>query len=266
MRPGAVRPAEAVPASGSRTPIRVAVAAAAETIRAGLEAMLASCEDLRVVSSGRPGDGLSRRESGPSRRHSGRSPGSPAPRPDFDVLVVAEGRGLALGRDAWGAPAGGGDSVPAYSGARALVCLSEDPGAAARLASSGPPAWALLGPGAGREQLAAAVRAVHRGLVVLGPPLAPGWFPARPAGRLAGDPLGRSTGEGQAGEPPRLTPREREVLALLAQGLGNKQIAWELSVSEHTVKYHISSLYAKLGAGSRTDALRLGIERGLLSL
>ncbi len=286
MRPGAVRPAGAVPVSGSRTPIRVAVAAAAETIRAGLEAMLASCEDLRVVSSDRPDDGLSRRESGPRRRHSGRSTGSPASRPDFDVLVVAEGRGLALGREAWGPPAGGGDSVPAYSGVRALVCLSEDPGAAARLASSGPPAWALLGPGAGREQLAAAVRAVHRGLVVLGPPLAPGWFPTRPAGRLQGrregdavggsqggpagglpgDPLGRSTGEGQAGEPPRLTPREREVLALLAQGLGNKQIAWELSVSEHTVKYHISSLYAKLGAGSRTEALRLGIERGLLSL
>jgi DNA-binding NarL/FixJ family response regulator len=56
------------------------------------------------------------------------------------------------------------------------------------------------------------------------------------------------------------------VLALLARGLGNKQIAWELSVSEHTVKYHVSSLYAKLGAGSRTEALRLGIERGLLSL
>jgi DNA-binding NarL/FixJ family response regulator len=138
-----------------------------------------------------------------------------------------------------------------------VVCLSVDPEGGAGLAASGPPAWALLGPGAGREQLAAAVRAVHRGLVVLGPPLAPGWLPYRAAG---------GSRDGPAGEAPRLTPREREVLALLAQGLGNKQIAWELSVSEHTVKYHVSALYAKLGASSRTEALRIGIERGLLSL
>ena len=210
-----------MPPLGPRPPIRVAVLAAAESVRAGLEAQLADQEDLRVfpLNARRPGPGV-------------------------DVLVVAEGRGLTAG-DA----AGGGDGLAGYGGARAVVCLSNDPDAAARLASSGPPAWALLGPGAGRAQLAAAVRAVHRGLVVLGPPLAPGWFPSRPAG-----------------ERPRLTPREREVLALLARGLGNKQIAWELSVSEHTVKYHVSALYAKLGAGSRTEALRLGIERGLLSL
>jgi DNA-binding NarL/FixJ family response regulator len=194
--------------------IRVAVLAAAEWVRAGLEAQLESQPDLRVVSMS-----------------------SARGRPACDVLVVAETPDLRAG-------AGGADA-----GAPAVVCLSDDPQAAARLAAAGPPGWALLGPGAGREQLAAAVRAVHRGLVVLGPPLAPGWFPSRPAG---------------AG--PRLTPREREVLALLARGLGNKQIAWELSVSEHTVKYHVSSLYAKLGAGSRTEALRLGIERGLLSL
>jgi len=211
-------------------PIRVAVLAAAESVRAGLEAQLQDQQDLRLVtlSARRPGSGI-------------------------DVLVVAEGRGVAAGRGAAGtaagAAAGAGEGPAEYGGAPAVVCLSEDPDAAARLAASGPPAWALLGPGAGRAQLAAAVRAVHRGLVVLAPPLAPGWFPSRPAG---------------AG--PRLTPRERQVLGLLAQGLGNKQIAWELSVSEHTVKYHVSALYAKLGAGSRTEALRLGIERGLLSL
>ena len=213
--------------------IRVAVLAAAEWVRAGLEAQLESQPDLRVVSldAARAGS-----------------------RPACDVLVVAEGRdprgsGTAAGGLAAAAGASGGRAASGYAGAPAVVCLSNDPGAAGRLAAAGPPAWALLGPGAGREQLAAAVRAVHRGLVVLGPPLAPGWFPSRPAG-----------------EGPRLTPRERDVLALLARGLGNKQIAWELSVSEHTVKYHVSSLYAKLGAGSRTEALRLGIERGLLSL
>jgi DNA-binding NarL/FixJ family response regulator len=224
--------------SGPRPPILVAVAAASETVRARLEALLASSEGLRVVSADR--GGLPRQ--------------SKTSRPACDVLVVAEVPGLTEG-------AGSGDFGPAYGGVPAVVCLSEDPDAAARLAASGPPAWALLGPGAGREQLAAAVRAVHRGLVVLGPPLAPGWFPSPAAGGTRGGPA-----QGPAGDRPRLTPREREVLALLAQGLGNKQIAWELSVSEHTVKYHVSSLYAKLGAGSRTEALRLGIERGLLSL
>ena len=212
--------------------IRVAVLAAAEWVRAGLQAQLESQPDLRVVSldAARAGS-----------------------RPACDVLVVAEGRDLRAGGAQAGwpqRPAPRADGPPRGTPEPPRWCACPTTrSAAARLAAAGPPAWALLGPGAGREQLAAAVRAVHRGLVVLGPPLAPGWFPSRPAG-----------------EGPRLTPREREVLALLARGLGNKQIAWELSVSEHTVKYHVSSLYAKLGAGSRTEALRLGIERGLLSL
>ncbi len=244
--------------AGRIPPIRVAVLAASETVRAGLEALLASCEDLRLVSPGGRDSGLARRDNGLTTRRPGSGPA-------FDVLVLAEGRGLAAGRGAgvwpedgtWAADGEAGYAAAGHGEATAVVCLSEDLDAAARLAASGLPAWALLGPGASREQLAAAVRAVHRGLVVLGPPLAPGWFPSRPAAGPEGGP---------EGEGPRLTPREREVLALLAQGLGNKQIAWELSVSEHTVKYHISSLYAKLGAGSRTEALRLGIERGLLSL
>jgi len=240
-----MRPIGASPPGDPKPPIRVAVLAAAETVRAALVALLASCGDLRVVSTDRRNSGLARRESGPTPRRAGARPP-----PGIDVLVVAESPGLTAGRAAGD---GAADGAPGYGGAPAVVCLSEDPEAAARLAAAGPPAWALLGPGAGREQLAAAVRAVHRGLVVLTPPLAPGWFPSRPAA-------------GPAGAIPRLTPREREVLALLAQGLGNKQIAWELGVSEHTVKYHVSSLYAKLGAGSRTEALRLGIERGLLSL
>lgn len=63
-----------------------------------------------------------------------------------------------------------------------------------------------------------------------------------------------------------LTGREAEVLQLLAQGLANKQIALELSISEHTVKFHISSIYAKLGVTSRTEAVREGIQRGMITL
>jgi NarL family two-component system response regulator YdfI len=64
------------------------------------------------------------------------------------------------------------------------------------------------------------------------------------------------------GEP--LTPRETEVLAMLAEGAGNKQIATRLRISEHTVKFHVSSILAKLGAASRTEAVARGFKEGLV--
>jgi DNA-binding NarL/FixJ family response regulator len=63
-----------------------------------------------------------------------------------------------------------------------------------------------------------------------------------------------------------LTPREVEVLGMLAEGLGNKEIASRLRISEHTVKFHVSSIFAKLGASSRTEAVTQGIRRGLIML
>ena len=63
-----------------------------------------------------------------------------------------------------------------------------------------------------------------------------------------------------------LTAREREVLELLSRGLPNKLIARRLQISEHTVKFHVSSIYAKLGASSRTDAVSRGVRRGLITL
>ncbi len=56
------------------------------------------------------------------------------------------------------------------------------------------------------------------------------------------------------------------MLQLLAHGLANKQIALALGISEHTVKFHISSIYTKLGASNRTEAVRLGMQRGLVVL
>ncbi len=63
-----------------------------------------------------------------------------------------------------------------------------------------------------------------------------------------------------------LTLREVEVLRLLADGSGNKEIASHLGISEHTVKFHISSILGKLGVSTRTEAVTTGIRRGLISL
>jgi DNA-binding NarL/FixJ family response regulator len=63
-----------------------------------------------------------------------------------------------------------------------------------------------------------------------------------------------------------LTPREAEVLLLLADGLANREIAQRLSISEHTVKFHIRSILAKLGASSRTEAVSRGLRSGLIDL
>jgi len=63
-----------------------------------------------------------------------------------------------------------------------------------------------------------------------------------------------------------LTRRELSVLRLVAHGLGNKEIASELGISAHTVKYHLASLLAKLGVHSRTEAVTIGLRRGLVPL
>jgi DNA-binding NarL/FixJ family response regulator len=63
-----------------------------------------------------------------------------------------------------------------------------------------------------------------------------------------------------------LTERELEVLGLLARGLANKQIALELAISEHTVKFHVSSIYTKLNVTNRTEAVRAGLRGGWIAL
>jgi two-component system, NarL family, nitrate/nitrite response regulator NarL len=102
----------------------------------------------------------------------------------------------------------------------------------------------LLPDHAGPAQLDAALRAVAAGLVVRPPsPPQPGFAPL---------PDERS---------PPLTPREIEVLTALASGLGNKAVARRLGISPHTVKFHIESLFRKLGAATRAEAVAKGLRR-----
>ena len=63
-----------------------------------------------------------------------------------------------------------------------------------------------------------------------------------------------------------LTRRERDVLALAADGLSNHEIATALAISEHTVKFHLASIFGKLGASSRTEAVRRGLQLGLIEI
>jgi NarL family two-component system response regulator YdfI len=114
---------------------------------------------------------------------------------------------------------------------------------------------AILPTGASPEQLVAAMQAATAGLVVMDRGEIDSTFPAaRPASRPF------------AGLAEPLTPREREVLQMLASGLGNKEIAAHLAISEHTVKFHVASILGKLGAASRTEAVALGIRHGLVLL
>src|SRR5262245_17452773 len=66
--------------------------------------------------------------------------------------------------------------------------------------------------------------------------------------------------------PEPLTPREREVLDWLAEGLTNRAIAARLGISDHTVKFHVASIYGKLGASTRAEAIRRGLRRGIITI
>lgn len=116
--------------------------------------------------------------------------------------------------------------------------------------------WGLVPIEASAAQLQATVMAAAQGLASV-PALLAEHLSRRPA-------MLTNSALAETDEP--LTAREREVLELVSQGLSNKLIARQLQISEHTVKFHISSIAAKLGATSRTDSVRLGLRRGLITL
>jgi len=110
---------------------------------------------------------------------------------------------------------------------------------------------------ASANDLYSALEAAHRGLLLLDPELAPELFPSQTNSHSV---------ENAPDLMEELTPREVEVLRMMAEGLGNKEIAARLSISDHTVKFHISSILAKFGAATRTEAVTIGIRRGLVLL
>jgi DNA-binding NarL/FixJ family response regulator len=130
----------------------------------------------------------------------------------------------------------------------AVLLLSNEVDAVNRLRALAPSVWGVMSEALNADTLRAAARAVAHGFVVLPPEL-----------NLL-EPIRANTDL----EP--LTMRELEVLRALVDGLSNKRIALELGIAESTVKYHLEGIYAKLGVRSRSQALRVALERGLVLL
>lgn len=110
-------------------------------------------------------------------------------------------------------------------------------------------AWGVVSRGAEPARLAAALRAAAEGLLVMDPSFRSSLVASRPS----------------AG-PDLLSPRESEVLHLMAEGHPNKIIADRLHISEHTAKFHVNAIFARLGATSRTEAVVRAVRKGILAL
>ena len=122
--------------------------------------------------------------------------------------------------------------------------------------------WSIVPIDTTAAQLQAAVIASAEGFVVLPTAYSNLLYERRPSSPTIPSPTSINLGP----LDESLTVREREVLELVSQGLSNKLIARRLSISEHTVKFHISSITTKLGAASRTDAVSRGVRLGLITL
>jgi DNA-binding NarL/FixJ family response regulator len=172
---------------------------------------------------------------------------------EIDVLVISPGE--LTGDDL-------GQAAQSQEGRLAVLLLADHAQAIQSLVGLPLHSWGVLPLDCNPEELTAAISALAQGLLVLSPAL---FSPALIRALVDGT-FGAGMAEASPPLSEPLTPREIEVLGLLAQGLPNKQIASRLSISEHTVKFHVSSLYNKLGVANRTEAVRAGVQQGLISL
>ena len=193
--------------------IRVLLNVPSPALRAGLRALLASDQTIRVVNDSLEEEDL---------------------RAEADVMITSASHASFS--------INGTDSSTTV----ATLFLSDDQ-SNVRLLTRSLRVWGVLPTDASAEELTAAVHALSQGLIVGTSTL-----------------LFESESEPLSHGP--LTDRESEVLGLLAKGLANKQIAVTLGISEHTVKFHVSSIYAKLNVTNRTEAVREGLRGGWIAL
>jgi two-component system, NarL family, response regulator YdfI len=208
---------------------RVVIAAASPAVRAGLAALLANHSGFTLLET--------------VARPAGLADLAETVEADVVLLALEPGEPLPLPLSL----------VPDRLGrAPAVVVLGDETadGWVERVLRSG--ARGALARTVTGEQIAAAVAAAAAGLVVL---------PVEPAGSGAPRPVLRPPSPA-----PALTPREIEVLGMLAEGLGNKMIAARLGISDHTVKTHVAGVFGKLGVSTRAEAVASGARLGLIML
>jgi NarL family two-component system response regulator YdfI len=212
--------------------IRVMVAATSAVRRGGLEAMIRENTSFRLAGSAPGLVGLAERV----RELQPEVVVVDLPQPDPQFPSIA-----ASLEQAGAAP----------------VVLTEEPDAgwSSRVLRAG--VRALLAREASMAEIHSAIQAASSGMILLDPEIARALITHSRSTITETTPL--ETIE-------ELTPREIEVLRMLAEGLGNKEIAARLGISDHTVKFHISSILAKIGASTRTEAVTLGIRMGLILL
>ena len=211
-------------------PVRVAVIAASSQVRANLRTIIEAHPALAFVGCAADADTLAGNLAGfvPDVLVTDNEPdaGDAPPRTRFEP----------------------GQAPPA------LVLLLDDPDSDWALDAVRGDASAMLSRNAMPAEIVAAIEAVAAGLCVLSPDIVARLLTGR-----------RSLHQASSGAPfEALTLREIEVLAMLADGLGNKEIARQLDISDNTVKSHLSSIFGKLGATNRTEAVMLGMRRGFI--
>ena len=170
----------------------------------------------------------------------------------FDLLIVV---GRAIGEPAMRRILEDGGSTPP------TLYIAEAEDDPRRVIDEPAVVCGVLDWAADERQIVAAASAVAAGLVV-GAPETVG-YRAAPGNRVTEGTVGDP---GRDGLHDRLSAREEEVLRMIFDGRINKEIATELGISENTVKFHVSSVYSKLSASNRVEALRRGVELGYLSL
>lgn len=209
--------------------IRAIITAYNPILRAGLREILHGAEDITVVAETTSPDEVTHL----------------AAKADVILIALASAARIDLSHIL-----ADGDINPA------ILLLTDDPDGLGVLMRLHTPVWGILSQDADAQEIIAAIRALSQGLIV-GSPLLLKPITSRSIALGMGQPE-------PLAEP--LTERERQVLQRIAQGLANKQIAAALGISEHTVKFHLSSIYAKLGATNRTEAVRLGTLQGIIVL
>lgn len=211
--------------------IRISIIAPAMAIRAGLRALLSNDPQIQVIAEATSLDEL--KETIPDADVVIWSPSLTYEQETVDVDLNK----LNIGETA------------------ALLLIHNDPKVINRLLKLSVRAWGVLDPESTQGELLAGVHALSEGLVAAEPL----WLKD-----VFANPGSETNGKHDLVEP--LSEREIEILQLLAYGLTNKQIAARLKISSHTVKFHVSTIFSKLGTTNRVETVNVGFKKGLIVL